>query len=187
MRNVLKIYYSITDVEEYLDEMKSVTDFNDTILEPNPERLKLFHLKELYQFYTFAVPCNKMVQELKKIIDSENDLECEDVRLWVQENTLFFRNNIFSFGYSYTDEKGEHDGNFFLPQHNLYVERAPFVPVIQYWYLMKNLYFGQYHLVKEERKVEEANPNDYYYQEPNPNHPSDLDIVKQILQISQHS
>ncbi|MBS1640678.1 MAG: hypothetical protein JSR12_11545 [Bacteroidetes bacterium] len=175
------VYYTIADVLEYIEETEPALGFDDDILNPNPERIKLLHLKELYQYYSFVTPCRKAVDELNKIIAATDTLDCEQVRVWVEENILFFKSNILSFGINFTDTNNEHDENFFLTQHNLYIERKPFVPIIQYWYLMKNLYFNQYHLVKEERKFEEPNPNDYYYVEDDKTYASNLDVVKKIL------
>lgn len=182
MQITIRVYYTIPDVIEYIKETEPTLGFDEDIFNPNPERLKLNLLKDLYQFYSFAMPCKKAVEELTNIIHRVDTLEHEEVRIWVKENTLFFEKNLLLFGTQFTDENGEHEQNLYLSKYNLYIERKEFVPVIQYWYLMNNLYFGQYHLVKEERKFEEPNPFDYYYVEPNPNDPSDLDVLKQILQ-----
>lgn len=123
MENTITIYYTITDVEEYLDEMKSVKDFNDTILEPNPERSKLYQLQKLYRFYTFVIPCRKAIEEFNCILKRVNDLNHEDIRCWVSEYVMFFRHNIFALGISFTDINGEYKENFFLPQQNLYIDR----------------------------------------------------------------
>ena len=49
---------------------------------------------------------------------------------------------------------------------------------------MKNLYFGEYYKNKEDRSpAEVANPKDYYYQEPDPSSPSDIEVVKSILEL----
>lgn len=39
-------------------------------------------------------------------------------------------------------------------------------------------------MVKEERKFEEPNPNDYYYVEDDKTYASNLDVVKKILSTS---
>lgn len=183
MDKPLTFLYTTLDILEYISETEPTLGFDDDILNPNPERIKLYHLKELYGYYSFVTPCKKAVSELTSIIKRVNDLDNEEVRIWVEENILFYKQNLFAFGTSFTDENGEHELNFYLPQYHLYVERKEFVPVIQCWYLMKNLYYGQYHLVKEKRKFEEPNPQDYYYVAPNPSVPSNIDVVKQILEI----
>jgi hypothetical protein len=52
---------------------------------------------------------------------------------------------------------------------------------LQFWELQWLLYFGEYHLAMENRTI--TDPKDYYYTLPNPNEPSDLNKVKEILRI----
>ena len=185
MNMLYRVYYTIADLIEYIHETEPTLGFDKDILNPNPERIKLYLLKELYQFYSFARPCKKAVAELTSIIQRVDTLENEEVRIWVEENILFYEQNILLFGSLYNDENGEHEQNLYLPKYNLYIERKAFVPVIQYWYLMNHLYFGKYYLIKEERKFTEPNPQDYYYVAPDENATSDLEVVKQILRIVQ--
>ena len=176
------VYYTIADLIEYINKIESTIGFDDNILNPNPERLKLNRLKDIYGYYIFQKPCTKANEEFISILERVNDLNSEEIRVWVQDNVTFFEQNLLLFGYTYGDANGEHKLNFYLPEFQLYIEREEFVPIIQYWYLMTNLYFSQYHLIESERKIEEPNPLDYYYVAPDPNRPSDLDIIKQILQ-----
>ncbi len=155
------VVYSIDEVAKYITETEPTLWFDDEILNPSPERLKLNRLKDIYGYYTFQEPCTKANEEFVNILERVNDLNSEEVRVWVQDNVTFFEQNLLLFGYTYSDTIGEHKLNFNLPEFQLYLERKEFVPIIQYWYLMTNLYFGQYYLIESERKIEEPNPLDY--------------------------
>lgn len=178
------IVYSIDDVMEYIDETEIRTDFNDDILNPDPEKHKLRTLKELYKIYKLSVPCNFAVKQLDCIIVEGNDLDSTSVRRWVDEFYPFFKSELSLFCYLYQDEDGSHDKDFFLRDFNLFIQRKPFIPIIKFWYLMDNLYWGQYHLPKDDRKFTPPNPNDYYYRESDPNAPEDIEVIKQIIQLT---
>ena len=175
------VIYHIEDVRKYVTDNKELLEYYNDIMNPHPEKQKFDYLKELLHFYSFRTPCQKAVNELKKIIEDTDDLNTMFVRTWVDENVLFFKENLFSFGYSYVDEDGENERDFYLSKYNLYVENKGFIPIIQYWQLMWILYFGQYFKPIEERDITIPDPNDYYYVKPNPNAPSDLEIIKNIL------
>ena len=175
------VSYSIVEVLKYVTDNKELLEYNNDLLNPHPEKQKFDYLKELLHFYSFGTPCQKTVNELKKIIENTDDLNTELVRTWVNENAFFFKENLFNLGYSYVDEDGENDKDFYLSKYNLYVEIKEFIPIIQCWQLMWNLYFGQYFKPIEERDKTEQDPNDYYYVKPDPNAPSDLEIIKNIL------
>jgi len=175
------ISYSIEDVRKYVNDHKELLEFNNDLLNPHPEKQKFDYLKELLHFYSFRTPCQKAVNELKRIIENTDDLNTEFVRTWVDENVLFFKENLFNLGYSYVDEDGENDKDFYLSKYNLFVENKEFIPIIYYWQLMWILYFSQYFKPIEERDKIEPDPNDYYYVKPDPNAPSDLEVIKSIL------
>lgn len=181
---LINFYYTMGDVLEYIQETEPALGFDADILNPNPERHKLRTLKDLNSFYAFATPCYKAVKELENIICQVDDLDSEEVRNWVNEFYLFFKTHLFLFGHLYQDEDGNHDKHFYLRDFNMYIQREPFIPIIQFWYLMDNLYSGQYHLPKDDRKFTPPNPNDYYYREPDPNAPEDIEVIKQILQLT---
>ena len=159
-------------------------EFWEDGLGTNPERLKLYHLQQLLSYHSHRTLCANAVEEFKGIIIEHNNLESEEVRIWVDSNIPFFKENLFSFGYTYTDEDGKLEKDFYLPDYCIYIDRTTYVPIIQYWLLMKNLYFGEYYKNKEDRSpAEVANPKDYYYQEPDPSSPSDIEVVKSILEL----
>jgi len=173
--------YSINNVQKYVSENKELLEYYQDILNPHPEKQKFDYLNELLHFYSFRTLCQKEVNELKKIIESTDDLNTEFVRTWVDENLLFFKENLFSFGYTYVDDDGENDKDFYLSKYNLFVENKEFIPIIQYWQLMWILYFGQYYKPIKDRDKTERDPNEYYYVKPDPNAPNDLEIIKSIL------
>ncbi len=186
MDNQFTFFYTITDIKECINECQTDTllHFNQGFLDPNPSKHKLRILQQLYDIYCFAVPCKRAVQELSEMLDQEMDLDSESIRKWVEEYYLFYKAHLSLFCHQYQDETGVHDKDFYLSDFNLYIERKPFIPIIQFWYLMNTLYWGQYHLPKEQRKFEELSPNDYYYKELDPNAPSDLEVIKRILELT---
>ena len=176
----LPVYYTIADIQEFIEET-DLSKINDDILDPDPIRYKWNDLTQLYTFYSFSTPCKKAVKELNIIIESVNTLDHELIRVWVADNLVFFKNNLFNFGYTYTDEAGGHSNDYYLPRHHLYIERIAFIPVLQYWQIMWNLYFGKYYLEKDQRKFTKPTSNDYYYLKPVSNAPSNIEVVKSIL------
>ena len=78
MVNLYKIYYTISDVKNFIEETEPLLfDLKDDIINPDPIRDKVFQLKRLYSFYTFHTPCKKAVEELKKIFEDVNTLDHE--------------------------------------------------------------------------------------------------------------
>jgi len=179
----LPVIYTIENVKEFIEETESIIDFEQDILRPHPARVKLRILQELYDIYSFAVPCAKAIEEFREVLSRSKSLDSKSVRGWVLDYYPFYKQHLTLFGHRYQDENELHDGNFYLSEFNLYVDREPFIPIIQFWYLMNNLYWGQYHIPIEERKFEELSPDDYYYKVQDPNTPSDLEVIKRILQL----
>ena len=177
------VTYTINDVEQYVEENRELLEFYRDHLNPHAEKQKFNYFNELLVYYSFVAPAKLLVNEFSTIFEQENDLDCEPVRRWVVENTRFFKTNLFMFGVSYLDKNGLLEQNFYNSSYDFYVDFSEFIPIIQYWQLMWNLHFGQYHLVKQERKFTEPNPKDYYYVEPDPNAPSDIEVVKTILRM----
>ena len=142
------------------------------------------HLQQLLTYQSYRTKAVDSVEKFRRIINSTNCLDNEAVRKWVDGNIPFFKEHLFSFGYTYTDEDGKLDKDFHFPDYGIYINRAPYVPIIQYWLLMKNLYFGEYYKKNEDRSpIEAADPKDYYYVAPDPNAPNDLEIVRNILAL----
>lgn len=184
MNTTFSVRYTISDIQEYLDDNGSILNFDDNYNGSKLERHKFRTLQELYNFYCFFTPCRNAVIELGKIINQGGNLDSGSVCKWVVEYYPFYKSHLSLFCHQYQDETGVHDKDFYLSDFNLYIEREPFIPVIQFWYLMNTLYWGQYHLPKEQRKFEKLSPNDYYYKELDPNAPSDLEVVKRILELT---
>lgn len=64
MDQKLNFYYTIGDVFEYIKETEPKLGFDDDILNPNPERIKLDLQKELYSYYTFVHLVKKLLLNL---------------------------------------------------------------------------------------------------------------------------
>ena len=176
--------YNIDDIRKYIEGTDPAKEVDNDFLVPDPERNKHYHLQQLLTYHSHRTLCVNAVEELRSIITKYGELDTEEVRIWVDRNVPFFKEHLFSFGYTYKDEDGNLEKDFYLPDYSIYIDRTPFVPIIQYWLLMKNLYFGEYYKKKEDRSpTEAADPKDYYYVEPDPDAPTDLEIVKNILEL----
>lgn len=134
----MTIYYTLLDIIEYINETEDPTKGICNNIN-HPEYPKYFQLKELYHYYSFRTCCKRAVNEFNIIKNSVNDLNSEAVRFWVKENEHFFKENIYGLGILFTDINHELKLDFYLPSYELYIEREPFIPLIQYWELMWNL------------------------------------------------
>ena len=181
--NKASIFYTIDDIVTIVHAFNPVK-LEDVILNADSDHNKLYHLHEFLTYYSYRTKAVDAVEEFRRIINSNNCLDNEGVRIWVEGNIPFFKEHLFSFGYTYTDEDGNLDKDFYLPDYSIFIDRTAYIPIIQYWLLMKNLYFGEYYKKREDRSpIEAADPKDYYYVEPDHDAPTDIEIARNILAL----
>lgn len=173
-----KLYYYLADVQQYIQETERLHTICNNI--NHPEYSKYFQLKELYHFYSFCIPCNKAVDEFKGILEEVNDLNCDEIKVWVEKNQPFFTKYIYGFGILFTDINHQLKSDFYFPSYNLYVEREPFIPIIRYWLVMWNLIADQYHLPISERVFLNTQHQDYYLAK-DLNTKTSLELIYKIL------
>lgn len=137
--------------------------------------------QEILDNLTFYDYTKAAIEELKEILSFDKSLDQAKVREWTNINLGFFSENLFLFGIDHLDTAK--DENIYLPRLDEYVDKIPFIPIIQFWECMWLLHFGQYHL-----DIEKRSPPDpigsYYYSIPDPNEPKDIEKILNYLGVA---
>lgn len=168
---------SLEQIKKYLVSYKPIENISGfPILNKSRELKTYIAFKELMEYYQFKTECEIAVNEIKQIVEIQNNLENDSIKKWVIKYHSLFENSLNGFGLEYLDSGNDNDPYLHLASLDIYVDKTPFIPLIQFWELQWLLYFGEYYLPKENRTI--PDPKDYYYTPPNPNDPTDLSIVK---------
>lgn len=154
---------------------------NFPILNKSLSQKKAEAYKELLSYLTFSDYTHAAVVELSEILEFNTSLEQTKVKQWTQKYLNFFNENLLLFGIDYLDTENKENKNIYLSRIGEYVDKEPFQPIIKFWECMWLLYFGQYHLDKEQRSPPDP-IGSYYYAEPDLNEPSDFEKLLIYLQ-----
>jgi hypothetical protein len=130
-------------------------------------------------YYSFKPNTESAVNEIKEILEIHDNLENESIRKWILKHHSLFEDKLFSFGLDYLNSGDDQDNNLHLTSLDIYVDKTAFLSIFQFWELQWLLFFGEFHLLTENRTV--PDPKDYYYLPPDPNELLALDKVKKIL------
>jgi hypothetical protein len=167
-------------INNYLENNTEIdAGFAPSFFNESFEHKKYTHFKKLKEYHLFRSYAAIAVNEFKLILAVDNTLENGNIKAWVIKHLSFYETNLSSFLLDYLDSGNDKDNNLHLTSLNIYVEKTPFLTIIQFCELQWLLYFEEYHLDKENRTL--PNTQDYYYSPPDPNRLSDLDKVKEIL------
>lgn len=139
--------------------------------------------QQLLDILTFSDFAKAEIEELKKIIKLDKSLEQYKVKAWTNNNLDFFHKNLFFFGIDYFDVDNNNKENIYLPSLGEYVDKIPFLSIIQFWECMWLLYFGQYYLDIEKRSPPDP-VGSYYYTIPDPNEPKDIEKILSYLELA---
>lgn len=134
---------------------------------------------ELLNYYDRKNRCIRGISRLKAILQKEPTLDQRNIREWTVNHQQLGQKELFGFYFEYLDYGDDPNRDLYIPALALYVDRTDFIPIIQFWEIHYFLYGNQYHLEASEREI--ADPNEYYYNPPDPNAPPDLDIVIALL------
>lgn len=151
---------------------------NSSTNTPIVEKRRLI-FEKLLHYYDRKNRCIRGVSRLKAILQKEPTLDQRAIREWTVNHYQLGQKELFGFFFEYLDYGDDPNRDLHIPALNLYVDRTDFTPIIQFWELHYFLYGNQYHLEASEREI--ADPNEYYYNPPDPNAPPDLDIVMALL------
>lgn len=139
--------------------------------------------QQLLDSLTFIDYTNAAIEELKGILNFDKSLEQKKVKEWTNNNLDFFLENVFLFGIDYCDVEWNKNENIFLRRVDEYVDKTPFISIIQFWDCMSILYFEQYHLDKDKKSPPEP-VGGYYYTPPDPNEPTNIEKILNYLKLS---
>lgn len=179
-----KTILNIDCLKKYVlsNPLPSEKSFFPTIDNPL-NQLKAEIYQQLLDNLTFSDYTNAKIEELKEIINFDKSLEQAKIKEWTNNNLNFFNENLFLFGIDYFDVEDNNNENIYLPRLDEYVDKMPFLSIIQFWECMWLLYFGQYHL-----DIEKRNPPDpvgsYYHTIPDPNEPKDIEKILNYLGLA---
>ncbi len=139
--------------------------------------------QQLLDNLIFSDYTNAAIEELKGILNFDKSLEQKKVKKWTNKNLDFFLENVFLFGINYCDVELNECENIFLRRVDEYVDKMPFISIIQFWECMSILYFEQYHLDKDKKSPPDP-VGSYYYTPPDPNEPTDIEKILNYLKLS---
>lgn len=154
-----------------------------TIINKPLNQIKAEVYQKLLDNLTFSDYTNAAIEELKEIINFDKSLEQTKVKEWTNNNLDFFNKNLFLFGIDYFDVVDNDNENIYLPRLDEYVDKMPFLSIIQFWECMWLLYFEQYHLDIKKRSPPDP-VGSYYYATPDPNEPKDIEKILNYLELA---
>ena len=147
----------------------------------NQEKTEVY--QQILSYLTFHDYTSTEIEELKEILNFNTSLEQTKIKEWTQKNLNFFNENLFLFGIDYFDVVDNNNENIYLHRLDEYVDKMPFLSIIQFWDCMWLLYFGQYHLDIKKRSPPDP-VGSYYYTIPDPNEPKDIEKILNYLELA---
>ena len=140
--------------------------------------------KSLLEYKKQIPKTKELVKSIKEIILRNNTLECEEVQMWCFETKDYFNDELSFFGLMYLDSDENENDVFNIPNIGEPISKNEFISIIQFWEAQWILYWNEYYLPIEERGKNSDEVIDGYYSTPLPvSTPSDLDQIKNILNI----
>ncbi|HSC55272.1 MAG TPA: hypothetical protein VLC98_16690 [Phnomibacter sp.] len=176
---ILEVTYLQNFIEE--NPLPSVKSESPVLHKPlNQKKSEIY--QELLDFLYLDDYGKNAVNDLKHILVANKCLEQADVREWTLKHLEIFEINLIDFGIKYLDSGNDKDGNLHLPSLNEYVCRTSFLSIIKFWKCMWLLYFGEYHLDKENRTPPDPIES-YYSSVPDSVAPNANEIILRYLEI----
>lgn len=97
---------------------------------------KFLLFDELMQYLGLRDYVLSEVERLKCILEGPNEKKQIQIETWFASNRLFFSQKLIGFGLAYLDSGSDENGSLHLPSIGEYVDKEPFLPLIQYWECM---------------------------------------------------
>lgn len=135
--------------------------------------------KEFIEIQKHESDIKYLLDELKQLTMVVYDLNQPQIQEWCARTKDLYIDKLFGFATHYFHFLETPNDFIYIQQLDVSIESKGLENIIMFCDVQKILCWGEYYLTKEHRKP--ANPNDYYYVQPDPNAPSDIDVVKQLL------
>ena len=181
-----KIKRTVLDIEYLVNYVSSnsLPNRHQILLEANQlsnqEKSRIY--QELLDNLVYCDYSKRAIEELKSILHVNKSLEQTSVKEWIKKHIDFFDENLCLFGVDYLDAERDDHENIRLPGLNQYVDKMPFLPIIQFWECMLLLSSKHYHLELEDRPIDAV--NSYYYRAPNPEEPKDIEKILNYISLT---
>jgi hypothetical protein len=152
---------------EILDFFEVKDWFENSTFEKVPNEFGLmmlpnivYRLNQLIEYYTYLPTCEIALQDVQKIADSYDNLDCPATKEWLVQYEELGTKTLILFMVDYYDyqEPFEH---LRIRDEDFAINKTPFLPIVKFCEVFNVLYWQyEYHLDKDKRATYEL--DDYY-------------------------